>query len=467
MANRRRYRYSIKRVAIAIAALVGIVFAFIYLLFSIYFQSHFFWGTTINGKDCSGKSIAATEDLLKNDTRYYVLKLIERDNVVEHISAEDMGMSVSLGDSVAKLKQSQNPFGWLFAGDKNYTINISVIPNQELLQKRIDSLNCMKDENMREPSSPTLIYEDGVYSVKPGDAGTKLDKEKLTGLIKQAVDNRLESINLDKSGCYINEYVDETSKLYQLESTLNTYLMAKIDLEFGEDTETIERSLISQWISLSETSEIVFDEKAIYNYIASLAKKYETFGTTREFVNSYGKTVIVKGGDYGWWFNKTAEVQNIITDIKAGKSIRREIEYLQKAAVHGETDIGKTYCEISLSKQKLFLYKDGVNILTADIISGTDNTKYETPTGTYKLRYKQKSYTFKRSYFNRSVKYWMVFYGSSADDTIGLVAADWLTSFGGSIYKTKGSYGSIYMSKEDAYKVYQNLPNDSAIVIYN
>ena len=78
------------------------------------------------------------------------------------------------------------------------------------------------------------------------------------------------------------------------------------------------------------------------------------------------------------------------------------------------------------------VFVDGEQILTANIISGTDNTKYETPTGTYKLRYKQKKYTFNRSYFTRSVNYWMVFYGSTADDTIGLVAADWLTSFGGS-----------------------------------
>ncbi len=466
VAKRRRYRYSVKRVAIAIAALVAIIFSFFYLLFAIFFQSHFFFGTTINGINVSGKTVKQAEDMLKKDSRYYVLKLIERDNVVEHISAEDIGLELNLGNSVYALKDSQNPFGWLFAGDNNYTIPASATFHPSLLDERISKLNCTNEANMREPSNPSLVYEKGVYTVKHGDPGTKLDVIKLTELIKSAVALRQTSINLEESGCYLTVKNDETEKLYELEKQLNSYLGTVIELEFGENIETIDYSLIKDWISLSDNAEVVFDEKAILNYIYTLAKKYETFGTSREFVNAYGKTVLVRGGDYGWWFNKTAEVQNIIEDIKNGATVKREIEYLQKAAIHDKADYGKTYCEISLSKQKLFLYVDGVQILSANIISGTKGTKYETPTGTYKLRYKQKNYTFKRSYFKRSVNYWMVFYGSSADDTIGLVAADWLSSFGGSIYKNNGSYGSIYMSKDDAYTVYKNLPNDSAIIIY-
>jgi len=304
MSNSTRYRYSIKRVAIAIAALVAVIITFIYLLFAIYFQSHFFFGTTINGIDCSGKSVMNVEEMLKKDTRYYVLQLIERDNVVEHISAESINMSIVLSESVASVKAKQNPYAWFFKKNDSFTIPTTISYNETLLQEKIDNLKCANPDNMRKPSVPYLVYENGAYTVKSGDAGTELNVELLSTLIKNAVKDGKTSINLEESGCYLVDKTDETSKLYELEGTLNGYINTKIELVFGENTEVIDRNLISQWISLSDDTEIVFDEKAILNYVTSLAKKYETFGCTREFTNSYGKTIIVKGGDYGWWFNK-------------------------------------------------------------------------------------------------------------------------------------------------------------------
>lgn len=469
--NRDAFTYknmtlSKKKVAIAIATLLGIILTIIYLIFSIYFQSHFLFGTTINGIDCSGKTVAQVEKLLEKNSRFYFLKLIERDNVVEHINAEDINLQMSLSKSVASVKGSQNPYSWLFSKNNSYNLEIYYSYDSAMLEAQIDSLTCMDVDKMRKPTPSTLVYSDGVYSIKPGDVGTELDTERLRQLIIEGVKNMRTSINLEQENCYLVEKVDNSSELYVLEDKLNKCLQTTINLQFDDVLETINQDLISTWISIDEDNNILFDREAINNYLGTLAKKYETFGCSRQFNTSEGKTVIVKGGDYGWWFDRSAEVTNIINDITNNNSCTRPIAYRQTAATHTEIDIGNTYCEINLTKQKLYLYKEGQLILTSNIISGTQNTKYETPTGTYKLRYKQKSYTFKRSYFNRTVKPWMVFYGSSAEDTIGILGADWINAFGGSIYKTKGSYGSIYVSPADAKVIYNNLPNDSAIVIY-
>ena len=198
--NYKNMRLSKKKVAIAIAALIGIIFAIIYLIFSVYFQSHFLFGTTINGIDCSGKTISEVEVLLNKDVRYYLLKLIERDNVVEHISAEDINMSMSLAENVSSIKEKQNPYNWIFTRNTSYNISRTVTYDEAMLNSRISSLICTDTDNMREPSSPSLIYEDGLYTVKNGDAGTQLDIEKLRSLIIQAVNNREESLNLDATG---------------------------------------------------------------------------------------------------------------------------------------------------------------------------------------------------------------------------------------------------------------------------
>jgi len=459
------FKLSKKKVAIAIAALVAIIFLIIYLMMSVYFQGHFMFGTKINGINVGGKTPADVETLLKKDTRYYVLKLIERDNVVEHISAEDISLYITLDESVSDYLNAQNPYGWLFSKDKEYTITSHVTYDETMLINRINTLKCTNPENMRKPSNPTLVYND-VYTVKPGDAGTELDVEKLTAAVKDAVNNGSESLNLDAAGCYLYANVDETSKLYELEERLNSYLLTTITLEFGNDTEVINKDLISTWISLDENTEVVFDRDAIISYLGTLAKKYETFGCNRTFVTATGQTVLVKGGDYGWWFDKSAEAANIISDIKNTNTCSRPVAYRQEAAEHGDLDIGTTYCEISLSKQKLYLIVKGEKVLETDIISGTKNSKYATPVGTYRLRYKMKNYTFNRVNFTKSVAYWMVFYGSTTDDTVGLMDAQWLNKFGGDVYKSYGSFGSIYMTKEAATTIYNKLPTNSPILIY-
>ena len=63
-------------------------------------------------------------------------------------------------------------------------------------------------------------------------------------------------------------------------------------------------------------------------------------GQTRLFETSFGETIKVNGGDYGWWINRTAEAEAIISDITNKNSCTREANYLQKAATYGDIDIG-------------------------------------------------------------------------------------------------------------------------------
>ena len=204
------------------------------------------------------------------------------------------------------------------------------------------------------------------------------------------------------------------------------------------------------------------DESQITAYIRSLAKKYNTAYGSRKMKTSYGKSVTISGGPYGWRMNEAKEAAAVLEIIKNGEQQTREPEYLQKAASHGEYDYGDTYVEINLTAQHLFFYKDGKLLVEADFVSGNSAKGWATPAGTYPLTYKERNATLNGENYSTPVSYWMPFNGN-----IGLHDADWRSSFGGTIYKTNGSHGCINLPPSAAKKIYENISAGDPVLCYH
>ena len=62
---------------------------------------------------------------------------------------------------------------------------------------------------------------------------------------------------------------------------------------------------------------------------------------------------------YGWKVDNDKETKEIIKEIKAGKPVTRDLNYLTTANSHEGNDYGDSYVEINLTAQHLFLYKEG------------------------------------------------------------------------------------------------------------
>ncbi len=462
-----------KKIVILSCISVFIILLIFYLSVSVFFQYHFLPGTTINGIDCSYKSVNDANGLLEDEIRTYYLRIIERNNTQEHISAQDIELKITIEDDLNDVKDKQNQYLWLFGGDKDYTIKTDITYNEVLLNNKVNSLSCIDPEKIIEPTAPKISYDGTTYVITVAEPGTRVDTEKLKTLIIEAVKNLNTEFNIEASGCYTDSLVSDSTIYDGLISKLNSYVNTKITLVFGETTEDsaqeiIDSNKISKWLSVDEKFEIQFDKEAIEAYVEELSKDYETMGQTRKFKNSYDVETTIRGGDYGWWIATGAEVDQIISDIKEAKDVTREINYLQRAVTYGEdNDFGDTYIEVCLSKQRLFCYSKGELITECDIISGKYLSENETPTGVYRMRFMMRNYKFNRSYFDKTVAYWMVFYGNSVETNIGVVSCDWRTDFGGSSYKTNGSYGSIYTPVENAKIIYDNIPNDIPVIIYN
>ncbi len=455
-----------KKILILSSVITLVVLAVVYLSVSVYFQYHFLKGTYINGIDCSFKTVDEVENIFADEARTYYLQIIQRNNTVEHVTAEDIKLTMAVEGDISEFLESQNSYAWLFNSGEEFELETDIAYDTNALNARFNTLNCLDTEKMTDATAPEITYIDGAYKVGTGNPGTRLDTEKLKTLITAAVSNMRKEINLEKEECYLVANNTDDSKYTELLNTLNKCVNTKITLTFNDELEPviIDGSKISTWMSVDADLNIVFDMTAVESFVSELSKEIETMGQSRTFKNSYGNEVKVSGGDYGWWVSEGKEAEAIVNDIKNGTDVERELNYLQKAASYGETDFGNTYIEINLMKQHLFCYKDGTLITECDIISGSNANP--TPTGIYKMRFMFTNYTFNRANFQRTVPYWMVFYGDDADSNIGLIGCDFRTDFGGTTYLYNGSDGSVYVPMDSATIIYNQIPNDIPVIIY-
>ena len=230
---------------------------------------------------------------------------------------------------------------------------------------------------------------------------------------------------------------------------------------FDEATETVDRGVISSWITIDENLNARIDKEKIKEYVQELSRKYDTYGKTRIFATSVGKEVEVKGGNYGFRIDKDKEYTELINAIESGQSIVKEPVYIQKAKNRGDNDIGKTYVEVNITRQQLWFYKDGELVTRGSVVTGNVERGWKTPNGTYVLNYKQKDAVLRGDNYASKVKYWMPFNGN-----IGLHDASWRGAFGGNVYKNDGTHGCVNLPSYLAKKIFDNIEEGTPIICY-
>jgi hypothetical protein len=129
----------------------------------------------------------------------------------------------------------------------------------------------------------------------------------------------------------------------------------------------------------------------------------------------------------------------------------RPLIYNMEGIAKGHTEIGKTYVEIDLAEQHLYLFVDGVVIMDTDIVTGNPSRGWTTPSGIFQIYAMQRNRYLRGPGYKVWVNYWMPFKGG-----VGLHDAAYRSSFGGNIYQTDGSHGCVNMPRDKARTLYEN-----------
>ena len=430
------------------------------------YKTRFFPNTQINGVDASGKTAAEVQELIAEGVNGYTLTIDERNNQTETIAGTDIKLHAEFDGSLEKMVAAQNPFAWLWhMKQEEYTIGTMVAYDDAALESQIRNLSCLDPEKAVEPVNAKISeYVSGQgYSIEPEQEGTAVEAEKLTQAVTGAIENLQDHLSLEEADVYKKPTVlkDDASLAEQLDK-MNKYAKMSVTYQFGDSTETLNGDQIHAWLIANADGSVSVDSSKVSEYVSEMAKAHNTSNKAKTLKTSYGSTIQVSGGTYGWKINQAAETEALAAIIASGESTTREPEYSQKAASHGANDYGDTYVEINLTGQHLFFYKEGKLVVESDFVSGNLAKGWGTPAGSYPLAYKQKNAVLKGENYRTPVNYWMPF-----NNGIGMHDAKWRSSFGGTIYKTGGSHGCINLPPSVAKTIFDNISAGTPVICYN
>ena len=457
-----------KKIPVLVASAVAAVLILgsgIYLFIGSTYKDTFFAGTVINGQDASGMTVDEVKTMISREISSYELTLLERDGKQETITREQLGLMAEFDGTLEKILEEQNPYAWLPAQIKGseYEIPAMVVYEEENMEKVLKNLDCMDEEQTVKPENARISqYIPGTgYVIEPETEGNEVDYERFQEAVVQAVTELKGELSLEEAGVYVEpEIRAEDETLQTLLEQYNRYGTITVTYTFGDKKEVLDGETISQWL-YAEGDEVIISDEAVTDYVQTLATKYNTAYRAKSLKTSYGPTVVINRGHYGWKIDQAAEKKKLMEILKAGESVTREPEYSQKAASHGANDYGDTYVEINLTAQHLFFYKDGKLLVESDFVSGNASKGWTTPPGAFPITYKERNATLDGEGYSTPVSYWMPFNGG-----IGMHDASWRSSFGGTIYKTNGSHGCINLPPAVAKTIYENISQGDPVLCY-
>lgn len=454
-----------RKVLIGVIAVLLLLTVAAYGFGVYYFSEYFLPGSLVNGFNCSYMNQKEAEELLKRKTAAYVLAVQTRGNGLESISADEIKLSYTSDGSVQKLLHNQNRFLWFlsFGQHKSYEIPASVNYDRELLEQKINSLNCMK--NNVAPVDARIEDTGEGFEIIPETIGTQVNRQRLEEEIVRALTTGDPVVDLEEDGCYANPsvYADDEQLVRDCKQ-MNELTDVVITYDFDDRKETVNREVIRQWLTRDENGDLILDRKKIAAYVADLGKKYDTVGTERLFETYDNREIRVSGGDYGWILDQDKETDALYQAVADRKTQVREPEYKQKAMSRNTNDIGYSYVEIDLPNHRLVVYQEGNPVVDTGILAGSG-----TPAGVYSVQDMLPSMNVD----GRTVNYRISFADglgiqddpemSFTDSSMGIyddmeIASDFSS--------WNGTQGNVVVPSDQAALIYQNVNRNMPIVVY-
>lgn len=451
------------------------VICLIYVAISVYFMSHFFVNTKINGKNFSGKTASDVEKYLQTNIKDYKLTILENEGRQDVISGSEIGLEYRAGTETEKLLKDQNGFAWpkAFFTENSRKVSVNVSYNDESLNQRISQLSCLQTEQTpAENAKPE--FDGNQYVIKPEVYGNAVDKERLTEQVKVHITEFQPQLDMVETKCYAKpKYVEDSKEVQEACDAMNKYVNASITYPMNEPV-VVDKALISQWLQVDGEMKVSLNTEAMKQWFTAFGDKYDTQGTTRTFTTPAGKSATVTGGTYGWSIDEDTELVNLQNSILNGEVVTREPAYYAggTAAAHSGQDWGNTYAEVDMSAQHMWYVQNGQVVLETDVVTGEPIPSRITPEGVYSLMWKQRDATLVgdikpetgKPEYETDVAYWMQVTSSG----VGFHDAIWQTAFGGTLYQIPGtgSHGCINMPLDQAGALFNMIEPGTPVIFH-
>ncbi len=461
--------------AVASLVLIGVL----YTDHAMQYRTRFLPNTYINDLEVAGLTTQEVEEKLGE----YRMQISFREGQTAVIDGTDIDYHYVSDGTVEELLQSQNPLMWLPSeyGKTEHTIDSPTTFDGDKLNTVMAEIPQLNAANMAAPVDAYVGYaeQNHAFEVVPEYYGTTLDTAAAENLIREAVVAEQTELDLTEAeGLYENPDVfSDNEILHRDVEVLNELAGASITYDLpGEETVTLAGPELKEWLLQDEDGNYYRDD-ALWNekiraFISGLAEKVNTVYSEHDFKNHDGDVIKIAGeGYYGYLLNQKEEIAQLTEELQQNTVDTRTPIWKRTEAAEPDDNYGwgGTYCEVNLTQQHLWIYKDYEMVLETDVVSGTNDRKHRTPGGAYFIYDKKRNTVLKGDKqedgswgYETPVKYWMRVTG----DGIGLHDASWRSSFGGNIWRWSGSHGCVNLPSSLAGEIYDLLEDGTPVAIY-
>lgn len=431
-----------KRVLFGCGLLLGIYFFGV-----IAFWGRFGFRTYLDGKPLTFYTVAEVMVDQLYRTKATELQLVGKNHQVETVLFSDLGVY-----RVSDLKVPEfevNPWAWpvsLFVPTQYYSEG-ELFYRKDQVREAVSSLSCVTDSAATYPEPAHLEQQNGAFVIVPEVTGTKLDKDQVFRAICEALDRYELMVDLEAEDCYFHtqDFEDEDA-LKQAQSIGNQLLDQKIVVTLDNGVSETVPSEVLQNALLYHNGQFLADPVIVGSYVAELAMKYDTKGMSRTFQTTSDGTIVLEPQQYdnfnGYELDQSETVDRICDAMTVVSDGSPKVQAVWKSTGFGwdqNDDIGDSYLELSLERQHLWLYVDGVCVVDTPVTTGMDVPERATPTGLFYVMEILHDHTMYGSYGSAFVEYFI----RVTSFGVGIHDASWRSVYGEDEYIANGSHGCI------------------------
>lgn len=443
-------------------AFIIIILIFIYISGMYFFRDRFMPRTYINGHDFGLTKISEFEKNYSELSKNFVLDIVAKDKKNnDKITAEEIRFEDNIGGGFIK----QTPLYWPVASliDKKHQLDTNLKYDDVALAERLNNLNPVKNESIHSTDAK-IVFDKGKFKVEKEVHGDFVKRDELRNEIISHFADKNEKLNLEEENLYIEPSITADSEYIknQLESYKKLFTK-KIIFDFDDRKEEVTGQGIIAMYSKSDDGTLVVDEKRVLKFVENLATKYDTFRTSRIFNATGIGSVKVDGGIYGWLTDRQKTKDEVIAALNKDEVVTIKPIYRQDAVSRTINDIGNTYIEVDLARQKLWYYNKGNLELETNIVSGNPTLGNGTPTGTDRIWSRERDRFLTGENYRSKVNYWLPINWSG----VGLHDATWRSNFGGNIYLSSGSHGCVNIPPAVMKNLFDKTFNGMPVIVYN
>ena len=324
-----------------------------------------------------------------------------------------------------------------------------------------------------QPYRATIAYnaDTGAFVGVDGVAGEAPVYDTATKNLKKAVKELKEKAELtSETGNVEGDVAADSDYVQDALKEANAYLDVTVTCNFNPSTgkaatETVGKDQISQWLVVGNDGlSVSLDGESMANYCTELAKKHDVSKTKKgQFKTTSGSVISVNVPASGQTVDGNKLYESIADAINKKQSATVEAVYseAQEEETGEYVTYGGNYCEVDLTNQMVYVYKNGQQVVSSPCVTGCIAKGHGTPTGVYSIFSMDKNRYLKGDGYKSWVNFFVPFNGG-----IGFHDASWRSTFGGNIYLYSGSHGCINMPYAQVQKLFANVSMGEKVIVY-